>query len=1102
MDLCHKLVRSTTAVALALAVLAGLWAIVCLAQGHTSMTREPEAALALPDVDITIDDVIVSGFNRPIQVTHAGDGSDRLFVVEQTGRIWIVRNGAVSPTPFLDLSGLVVCCGERGLLGLAFHPDYGNNGHLYVDYTRSGDGATVIARYTVSADPDLADPTSASILLTIAQPYTNHNGGQLLFGPDGYLYIGMGDGGSGGDPHNHGQNPDTLLGAMLRIDVDGGSPYGIPPDNPYVGTGGADQIWAIGLRNPWRFSFDRATGDLYIGDVGQNQWEEISTQATGTPGGVNFGWRCREGTHTYNSAPPCDDPAHLATLTDPIAEYSHSEGRSVTGGFVYRGQRYPTLVGRYFYADYVEGKIWSLYQTGADPDTWSAPALELDTGLNISAFGEDEAGELYVVGYSDGTVRRLADVRGPGPDLSSSQKRSSSPNADPGDVVTYTVLLHNTSGPSDHTAFLTDTIPAGLGYIAGSLTATQGTVDETQNPVLRWHGILSPTPQITVTYRVTPTGLVTGSIINRAHLAGPAIPPITLTHALLVPRSVFTTTHASFFLPGTQPGQLQAEIAPPADCDICHSAPVYDRWRGSLMSQAGRDPLMWAALAVANNDAPDAGDYCLRCHTPKGWLEGRSHPADGSALQAGDVDAGVTCALCHRMVDPQPSQTDEATVIDALVRAALTSTVPISPPGSGMTIVDPLDNRRGPFSLGPSFPYHTAYRTDFLGQSAAAVTESRLCGTCHNVHNPALAWDEARGQFWPHSTPISGTAPFEEVSLFPIETTFDEWVNSAYATTGVYAPRFAGEKPGGIVRSCQDCHLRRTTGRAADEAFNPVERDCLTTGCLPEHGFVGGNTWVGQIVQDGRWRLHSPASQAEGLDDTGARAHQMLRQAATLTVTLSPSGTLILSPTLMLSVTHQVATVRVANESGHKLPTGYPEGRRMWINLRAYDGDGNLVYESGAYDGASGTLTQDADARVYEVKQGITPELAGLLEQAPGKSFHFVLNNTVVKDNRIPPRGYTQSSFDRPGLRPIGASYADGQYWDETTYRLPAKTTRVMATLYYQTASREYVDFLRAGGGVDGDTLGRLWEGSKSPPVVMARAWFPGYAVYLPVIVR
>jgi hypothetical protein len=197
-----------------------------------------------------------------------------------------------------------------------------------------------------------------------------------------------------------------------------------------------------------------------------------------------------------------------------------------------------------------------------------------------------------------------------------------------------------------------------------------------------------------------------------------------------------------------------------------------------------------------------------------------------------------------------------------------------------------------------------------------------------------------------------------------------------------------------------------------------------------------------------------------------------------------------------------VATVRVTNQTGHKLPTGYPEGRRMWINLRAYDTDGVLVYESGTYEGATAILTQDQDIKVYEVKQGITPELAGLLQQAPGESFHFVLNNTVIKDNRIPPRGFTQAGFDRPGLQPIGATYVDGQYWDETTYLLPPETEQVMATLYYQTASKPYVDFLRASGGVDGHTLGTLWDGSKSPPVVMARAWFPGYPSYLPVIVK
>ena len=294
-----------------------------------------QGGVALPDIEITVDEVVASGLDHPIQVTHAGDGSDRLFVVEQPGRIWIVKDGAVLPTPFLDLRSAVVYGGERGLLGLAFHPEYSANGLFYASYTRAADGASVVARYRVSpSDPDVADPGSELPLLTIAQPYENHNGGQILFGPeDGYLYIGLGDGGSGGDPLDHGQNTNTLLGAMLRLNVDSGAPYAIPPDNPYVGRPGLDEIWAIGLRNPWRFSFDRENGDLYIGGVGQNLWEEIDYQAAGTPGGVNFGWRCKEGTHDYIFAGDCA----TAQLTDPIAEYSHTVGYSVSGGFVYRG---------------------------------------------------------------------------------------------------------------------------------------------------------------------------------------------------------------------------------------------------------------------------------------------------------------------------------------------------------------------------------------------------------------------------------------------------------------------------------------------------------------------------------------------------------------------------------------------------------------------------------------------------------------------------------------------------------------------------------------------------------------------------------------------
>lgn len=1043
----------------------------------------PAAAASVPeaveDVQIAVDQVVASGLVHPVQVTHAGDGSGRLFVVEQPGRIRVIKDGALLSTPFLDLTALTDDAGEQGLLGLAFHPDYGANGHFYVDYTRATDGATVVARYAVSdADPDRALASSGLTILTVAQPYANHNGGQLAFGPDGYLYIGLGDGGSGGDPLENGQDNTTLLGSILRVDVDQGPPYAIPPDNPYVNATGLDEIWAIGLRNPWRFSFDRATGDLYIGDVGQNQWEEISFQATGTPGGVNFGWDCKEGTHDYEWDAFCAQQ----TLTDPITEYSHAEGQSVTGGFVYRGTLYPALEGLYFYADYVSGKIWSL-----DRDAGSTtPQLELDTAFNITGFGEDEGGELYIV-TRDGTVRRLVDTTGPAPapNFSGAYKAPSVPAADPGETVTYTLALVNTGGAVPGTLALADTVPAGLSYQPGSLHATAGAVDDTGAPTLRWHGTVGSQTTVTVAYQVEVTGAVTGSLVNHAQLSGDFLDPIDLPSALFVPRSVLTTTMRDLFLPGTQPGTLTAEIRDAVDCNICHSAPIYDAWRGTMMSQSGRDPLLHAALATANHDAPAAGDYCLRCHTPKGWLEGRSHPADGSALSQADIANGVTCALCHRMVDPRLSG-GETTITDTLIVNALTTTIPTTYTGSGTLVVDPEDRRRGPFAFDPDLPYHTAYQTAYLGQSSDPVTRSRLCGTCHNVDNPVLSWDAGRSQYWPNGM---DAAPDPDSGFFPIERTFTEWANSAYPG-GVTAPQFAGDEPGGVVSACQDCHLERQTGTATDAQFLPVTRDCTTTGCLPEHQMVGGNAWVPHLLQDPAWRLDA-AGEGAYLDTTAQSATAMLRRAATLSVTLEVSGTT------------KVATVRVTNETGHKLPTGYPEGRQMWLHVRAYDADGQLVYESGRYDTTEHRLVRDADARVYEVKQGLTPELAALVGKPAGASFHFILNNAVVKDNRIPPRGYTVTAWDQDGLRPVDATYDGGQHWDDVRYVLPLSAARVTAVLYYQTASREYVDFLRAHGGVDGESLHDLWRRSPSPPVLVAMAGSPPLPkIYLPLVMK
>lgn len=351
---------------------------------------------------------VASGLSQPVFVTSPPDDFDRLFVVEQTGAIKILYpvSGSVLPTPFLDLSGVISVGGERGLLSMAFHPDYNTNGYLFVDYTNTA-GDTVIARYTVSGgDPNVADPGSAVVLKTLVQDFANHNGGQLQFGPDGNLYVGMGDGGSGNDPLNRGQDLNSLLGKLLRLDVDAGPPY-VPPDNPFVGTNGLDETWAYGVRNPWRFSFDRLTGDLYVADAGQDAREEIDFQPADSPGGENYGWRCMEGfSCTGLSGCICDDPS----LTLPILEVVHTNGVcAITGGYVYRGCEMPDLAGTYFYADYCADWIRSFrYVNGAVTDEQDRTAELTPTGGpigSIVSFGEDAAGELYIVSQLGGIYK-------------------------------------------------------------------------------------------------------------------------------------------------------------------------------------------------------------------------------------------------------------------------------------------------------------------------------------------------------------------------------------------------------------------------------------------------------------------------------------------------------------------------------------------------------------------------------------------------------------------------------------------------------------------------------------------------------------------------
>jgi glucose/arabinose dehydrogenase len=383
-------------------------------------------------------ETLATGLAQPTSITHAGDA--RIFLTLQRGQIVVFADGRVRGTPFLDIQSLVGCCGERGLLGLAFHPRYSENGFFFVDYTNVA-GDTVIARYRVSGNPEVADASSGVILMTIAQPFANHNGGQLAFGPDGYLYIGMGDGGSANDPMCNGQRDESLLGKILRIDVDANvstSPfYGIPPDNPFAAPGGPrDEIWAKGMRNPWRFSFDRVTGDLFIGDVGQGAREEIDFEPAGSPGGRNYGWKLMEGTICGgggSSGCPTGVPAcNSAAYTLPILEYPHSGGDcSVTGGYVYRGHQFPQLAGTYLYGDYCTGRIWGATNAAG---SWTS-RLFAQRAPSLTTFGEDAAGESYV-GTESGLFARIVNVNPVSPTLASVEPASGTARG--GNVVVLT----------------------------------------------------------------------------------------------------------------------------------------------------------------------------------------------------------------------------------------------------------------------------------------------------------------------------------------------------------------------------------------------------------------------------------------------------------------------------------------------------------------------------------------------------------------------------------------------------------------------------------------------------------------------------------------
>lgn len=351
-------------------------------------------------------ELVASGLSFPVYLAAPPGDMNRLFIVEKTGAIRIIKDGALLPDPFLDLSGQVSGAGEQGLLGLAFDPGYASNGRFFVHYTIQNDDNQV-SLFQVSSDPDRADPGSGQVILSVPRDFTNHNGGQLTFGPDGFLYLGLGDGGGSSDPQDRGQSTADLLGSILRLDVQAGTSYTVPADNPFVGQPGAQpEIWSYGLRNPWRFSFDRGTGDLYIADVGETRFEEIDVApaADGGGRGANYGWSLMEGSHCF-AAQQCDRDG----LAFPVHEYNHSTGCSVTGGYVYRGTLIPALQGHYLFADFCQGWVRSFrYAGGAATELtdWSA----LRPGGMITSFGEDAAGELYVLDSSGGVFRIVSET--------------------------------------------------------------------------------------------------------------------------------------------------------------------------------------------------------------------------------------------------------------------------------------------------------------------------------------------------------------------------------------------------------------------------------------------------------------------------------------------------------------------------------------------------------------------------------------------------------------------------------------------------------------------------------------------------------------------
>ncbi len=525
------------------------------------------------------------------------------------------------------------------------------------------------------------------------------------------------------------------------------------------------------------------------------------------------------------------------------------------------------------------------------------------------------------------------------------------------------------------------------------------------------------------------------------------------------------TTLRDFDLPGSQPlvdsGLTQAN---PDSCASCHGGyspdhEPYMNWMGSMMAQASIDPIFKANMSIANQDAPDSGDLCLRCHNSRGWLDGRSTPTDGSRMLPED-QRGVSCDLCHRLVDPvyQPglSPIEDGDILDELEQ------IPAHP-GNGMYVFDPNSHRRGPFadSVSPHLDLVSPFHQD-----------AAICGTCHDVSNPVFIRDGTNVEYVANDFDAAPEtdSPYE---LMPVERTYSEWLHSAYNTSnGVYAPQFAGNKPGGMVSTCQDCHMPDIAGHGADPdqyPGAPLRAD------LPLHDMTGGSVWLPNLLP--AYAGLGP-NEAAALSNGAHRANYMLEKAARVQATREEDQ----------------LKVMVINDTGHKLPTGYPEGRRMWINVQFHDQEGVLISESGGYDYSTGLLTNDT--MIYEIHPGIGTNLAAALgdDFDPGPSLHFVLNNQIYEDNRIPPRGFTNRVFETFGGAPTGHHYEDGQYWDNAYFAMPEGAASARVRLYYQSTSKEFIEFLRDENTTDsnGQELYDLWDqNGKCPPVLMTETFWP-----------